>query len=98
MQQTPSIVYVVRCFDPREAFGFMFDLAFFDRADAETAREAHLARGRGYYAKPVEEQSYTPDERKSNFSGPPVRWDMPPVFCGRMVSPREAADRYGGRQ
>lgn len=80
-----------------DAFGAHWIDEFFSRDEAEAARERYNAQY-GVYARPVEERPYTPVEHKSNFFGPPVRWDLPSVYCGRMLSFGEALERRYGEK
>lgn len=87
------VVYVFRTFG--EPFGNQWEEEYFDRAEAEAARERYNAQG-GVYARPIEERPYKCAERKSNFFGPPVRWDMPPMTVSRYCPLSEHYERYYG--
>lgn len=76
-----------------EPLGSRWIEEYFDSAEAEAVRDRLNAQN-GIYAR-IEERPYTPVERKSNFFGPPVRHDLPPLYIGRHP-PRDFADRRYG--
>ena len=89
------VVYVFRTFG--EPFGNQWQEEYFDRTEAEAARERYNAQG-GLYAREVFERPYKPAECKSNFIGASVRWDMPPVTVSHYCPLSEHHERYYGEK
>lgn len=81
-----QIEYAVRTWEPWAGIPQGGATCFFNRDDAETLCALINAKGPGHYAR-MEERPYTPVEHKSNFFGPPVRWDMPPMYCVKLGRP-----------
>lgn len=81
-----QIEYVVTTWEPWRGIPQPGQICFFNREDAERIYTLHNAKGEGFYAQ-LSERPYVPVEHKSNFFGPPVRWDLPPVYCAKLGRP-----------
>lgn len=92
-----TVVYRVLVFRTfGEAFGSRWIEEYFDPAEAEAVRDRLNAQD-GIYAR-VEERPYAPVERKSNFFGSPVRWDLPPITISHFCPLTEHHERYYGEK